>query len=69
MDVKQIRELSLVELEEKLRAVREQLFKLKFQKAMISPKNPLIIRGLRRDVARMKTILLERETEQKTKKE
>ncbi len=69
MDVKQIRELSLVELEEKLRAVREQLFKLKFQKAMISPKNPLITRGLRRDVARMKTILLERETEQKTKKE
>ncbi|MCK4533342.1 50S ribosomal protein L29 [bacterium] len=69
MDVKQIRGLSLVELEEKLRAVREQLFKLKFQKAMISPKNPLIIRGLRRDVARMKTILSERETEQKTKKE
>ncbi len=69
MDVKQIRELSLVELEEKLRAVKEQLFKLKFQKAMISPKNPLVIRGLRRDIARMKTILSEQKTEQKTKKQ
>lgn len=60
MDAKQIRELSSVELEEKLRSTKEQLFKLKFQKAVVSLKNPLIIRSLRRDIARMKTILREK---------
>ncbi len=69
MEAKKVRELSITELEEKIRSVKEQLFKLKFEKAMVSPKNPLIIRSLRRDVARMKTILSEQKGKEKAEKQ
>ncbi len=64
MKTKELRELSNAELEEKLRSNEEQLFKLKFQKADVPLKNPLIIRSLRKDIARMKTILGEKKKNQ-----
>lgn len=55
-----MRELSDAELEEKGQDLQEELFNLKFQLATGQIENPLKIRQVRRDIARVKTILWER---------
>jgi large subunit ribosomal protein L29 len=52
-----VRELSLEELRAKERELAEQLFKLRFQKAIGQLDNPMKIRQTRRDIARVKTVL------------
>ena len=49
------------ELQHQERDLSDQLFKLKFQLNMGQTESPKNIRGLRRDIARVKTIALERE--------
>ncbi len=56
-----VRELSLEELKTKEKELAEQLFKLRFQKAIGQLDNPLKIRATRRDIARVKTIRRERQ--------
>ena len=56
----EIRSLSPVELEAKLRDSEEKLFRLEFRHASTPLKNALEIRKLRRDVARFKTLLREK---------
>ena len=51
-----MRNLSSVELEHKWRELQDQLFRLKFQLRMGQSESLKKIRGLRRDVARVKTI-------------
>ena len=48
------------ELETRQRELGEQLFKLRFQRATGSLENPAKIREVRREIARIKTILRER---------
>jgi large subunit ribosomal protein L29 len=55
-----VRELSENELEHKGKDLAEQLFKLRFQKAIGQLDNGLKIRETRRDIARVKTVLKER---------
>ena len=55
-----MRELSDAELEEKGKDLQEELFNLKFQLAIGQIENPLKIRQVRRDIARVKTILWDR---------
>jgi large subunit ribosomal protein L29 len=57
-----IRELSVDEIRERIGEAKEELFRLRFRSATQQLENPALIRGLRRDVARMQTILRERET-------
>ena len=57
-----VRELSLEELKTKEKELAEQLFKLRFQKAIGQLDNALKIRATRRDIARVKTIRRERQT-------
>jgi large subunit ribosomal protein L29 len=57
----EIRELTDEELDEKIGQSQEELFRLRFRSATQQLENPSLIRKLRRDVARMKTILTERE--------
>jgi large subunit ribosomal protein L29 len=56
-----VRELSIEELHGKERELSEQLFKLRFQKAVGQLDNPLKLRETRRDIARVKTVLRERQ--------
>jgi len=57
----QIREMGLEELRAKERELQEQLFRLRFQKSLGQLDNALKLRQARRDVARVKTILREKQ--------
>jgi large subunit ribosomal protein L29 len=60
-----IRELKDEEIREQLTQKQEELFRLRFRSATQQLENPALIKSLRRDVARMRTILRERETASK----
>ena len=62
MKVKEIRELSTEEINKKLVETKQELFNLRFQQATGTLEKPSRIRDLRHTVARMKTVLKERET-------
>jgi large subunit ribosomal protein L29 len=59
--VEEIRDLTEVEIGEQIVQASEELFRLRFRSATQELENPSLIRVLRRDIARMKTILRERE--------
>ena len=61
MTNKEIRELSNEEILSKIESTKEELFNLRFQQATGSLEKPSRINELRKLVARMKTILRERE--------
>lgn len=65
MTNKEIRELSTKDIETKIDEYKEELFNLRFQQATGSLENPYRIHELRKLVARMKTILRERELSSK----
>ena len=60
MTARGLRELTEAELTEKARAFREELFKLRLRASVTQLENPMRIRVLRRDLARIATVLLER---------
>ncbi|MBX5467831.1 MAG: 50S ribosomal protein L29 [Firmicutes bacterium] len=60
MKAKELRELSDAELQAKLQGLKEELFKLRFQLATASLENPMRIRQVRKDIARVHTVLHER---------
>ena len=60
-----IRELNDEEIREQLTQKQEELFRLRFRSATQQLDNPALIKSLRRDIARMRTILRERETASK----
>jgi len=55
-----LRELKSDELTQKLAVLTEERFRLEFRRATESLTNPLQLRGIRREIARIKTILKER---------
>ena len=57
--MQEIKELTKAEIEFKLADSLEELYNLRFQHAMHQLDNPLRLRDLRRDVARLKTVLKE----------
>ena len=68
MKVDKIRNLTDVELSHQERELADQLFKLKFQLNMGQTESLKKIRGLRKDIARVKTILGERQRTAATEK-
>jgi large subunit ribosomal protein L29 len=60
MKARELREKSIEELRNTESDLREQLFKLRFQKATGQIENPVKIRLVRKDIARVQTILAER---------
>lgn len=54
------REMSIGELEQEVHNVSEQLFRLRFQKATGQMEGPLKMRQLRKDLARIKTVITEK---------
>jgi len=61
MNNKDIRNLTNEEIVKKIDEMKEELFNLRFSQATGSFEKPSRIRELRKSVARMKTILRERE--------
>ncbi len=61
MKPSEIREKSSEELNKELLALKEELFRLRFQHATNQLENPLKLRTVKRDLARVRTILRERE--------
>lgn len=60
MDAIEIRELTEEELREQIRRTEVELFRLRFRSGYEELENPSLLRSLRRDLARMKTIQHER---------
>ncbi len=60
MKAKELRERSIDELRRSETDLAEQLFKLRFQKATGQIENPVKIRMVRKDIARVKTVLAQR---------
>lgn len=65
MKANEIRKLSTEEINTKINESKEELFNLRMKQATGSLEKPLRIRELRKQVARMKTILKERELDGK----
>ncbi|HXJ77956.1 MAG TPA: 50S ribosomal protein L29 [Candidatus Methylomirabilis sp.] len=61
MDASEWRELPTDELQQKVKELTEELFNLRLQLAMGVAKNPARVGHARRDLARAKTVLRERE--------
>ena len=61
MKVKVRRDLSTAELEKKVVDLKEELFNLRFQMATGQLENPMKIKEIRKDIAKAKTVLRERE--------
>jgi len=61
MRADELRNLTDLELKDKLREFKEELFNLRFQHATAQLSNPIRIREVRRIIARIKTIIRERE--------
>ena len=61
MKINKIREMSSPELEKELGELKTELFKLKFSLATNGLENPMKIKETKKDIARVKTILKERE--------
>ncbi|HAT56444.1 MAG TPA: 50S ribosomal protein L29 [Veillonellaceae bacterium] len=66
MKVKEIRNLSTAEMDQKVAGLKEELFNLRFQLATGQLENPMRIREVRKTIARIKTV--QREEELKTEK-
>ena len=62
MKIKEVRDLSVDELKEKERSFIEELFRLRVRFATGQLESPSVIKDLKRDVARVKTVLRERGT-------
>ena len=62
MKATDIRDLKDDEIKDRISEAQEELFRLQFRSATQQIENPALIKNLRRDVARMRTILRQRET-------
>ena len=61
MKINKIKEMSSPELEKELSELKTELFKLRFSLATNGLENPMKIKEVKKDIARINTILRERE--------
>jgi len=61
MKARELQEMSEEELESRERDLTEEVFNLRFQIAAGVAENPQVLRNVRKDLARVKTVLRERE--------
>ena len=61
-EIKEVRALSVEKLEEKLQELKKDLFMLRMQHATNQLDNPMQIAAVKKDIARIKTIIREKET-------
>jgi large subunit ribosomal protein L29 len=56
----EVREMAVGDLQKREEELNDQLFRLRIQKSMGQLEAPIRVRGLRRDLARIKTVLSEK---------
>ena len=61
-EIKEVRGLSVEKLEAKLQELKKDLFMLRMQHATNQLDNPMQIAAVKKDIARIKTIIREKET-------
>ena len=61
-EIKEVRALSVEKLAEKLQELKKDLFMLRMQHATNQLDNPMQIAAVKKDIARIKTIIREKET-------
>nr|MBO4518204.1 50S ribosomal protein L29 [Clostridia bacterium] len=61
MKTKEIRELTVEELNTKLKDLKEELFNLRFRHAIGQLENPASLNSCKKDIAKVKTVLREKE--------
>ncbi|MBO5851733.1 MAG: 50S ribosomal protein L29 [Clostridia bacterium] len=61
MKAKEIKEMTNDELVAKLESLKEELFNLRFRHATGQLENPNMLKFVKKDIARVKTIICERE--------
>ena len=64
MKANEIRNMTSSDLEKELVELKSELFKLRFQLATNGLENPMKIKNTKKDIARIKTILKERELQE-----
>ncbi len=57
MKIKELKEMSADELKHKEAELVDQLFKLRFQKSLGQLESPMKVKNVKRDIARIKTLL------------
>ena len=60
-NAKELKELSVLELNDQLKELKEELFNLRFQHAINQLTNPVRINLVKKDIARVKTVIREKE--------
>ena len=65
MKINKIKEMSSPKLEKEIGELKQELFKLRFKLATNGLDNPMRIKEVKKDIARMKTVLRQRELEVK----
>ncbi|HZC68933.1 MAG TPA: 50S ribosomal protein L29 [Nitrospirales bacterium] len=65
--IKNLRGLTTVELEEKVKELKKELFNLRFQFVAGRVENPAKIKQTRREIARVKTLLREKQLNEAAK--
>ena len=66
MNIKEIRDMSSQDLVKTVDDLKKELFELRFEKATGQIDNPMRLREIRKTIARIKTVLTEREKEETT---
>ncbi|HEY4566932.1 50S ribosomal protein L29 [Planococcaceae bacterium Storch 2/2-2] len=61
MKAKEIRDLTTAEIEQNVKSLKEELFNLRFQLATGQLENTARIKQVRKSIARMKTVIRQRE--------
>jgi large subunit ribosomal protein L29 len=61
MKASDIREKSQVDLQEEVKKLKSELFKLRFQQATNQLENPMKLKAVKKSIARVKTIMRENE--------
>ena len=63
MKADEIKDLTTTELEEKLAELKQELFNLRFQHSVNQLENPMRMKAVKRDIARVKTFIRKQESE------
>jgi large subunit ribosomal protein L29 len=67
MKMSELREMTNEELNQQLETFREEMFNLRFQQSTNRLENPMRLKSVRKDIARIKTLLTEKESSKKVR--
>jgi len=64
MKINEVRNMTFDELKRKEQDLKEELFNLRFRLAAGQLDNPMVIKGVKKDIAKVKTIIREKEIQE-----